>query len=71
MDGWVGILLLVGLALLAVPVLLLIALLSLSSLKKRVAELEESVRDLRLAAARPVSVRAHAGAEAPPSAGAG
>ncbi len=37
MDGWVGILLLVGLALLAVPVLLLFALLSLSSLKKRVA----------------------------------
>lgn len=52
MDGLVGILVLVGLALLAMPVLLVVALLSLSALKARVAELERGVADLRLAAAR-------------------
>jgi len=71
MDGVVGILVLIGLALLAMPVLLVVALLSLSSLKKRVAELEGSVRDLHLAAARPASPRAHAGAESSPTAAAG
>ena len=64
MDGLVGILLLIGLALLAMPVLLVVALLSLSSLKKRVAALEGSVRDLRLAP-RP---REQAGASQDPSA---
>lgn len=50
MDGLIGILLLVGLALLAMPVLLVVALLSLSSLKARVTALEMSARDLRSAA---------------------
>ena len=49
MDGLVGIALLVGLAVLAMPVLLVVALLSLSRLKARLAALEATVRELRLA----------------------
>ena len=49
MDGLVGIALLVGLAVLAMPVLLVVALLSLSRLKARMAALEATVRELRLA----------------------
>ena len=44
MDGLVGIALLVGLAVLAMPVLLVVALLSLSRLKARLAALEATVR---------------------------
>ena len=69
MDGLVGIALLVGLAVLAMPVLLVVALLSLSRLKARMAVLEASVRELRLAvrvapAAAPGEVAAAASAPA-------
>ncbi len=59
-----GILVIVGLALLAMPVLLVVALVSLSSLKGRVAELERNLAELRFAAERP-SVR-EGGATAAP-----
>ena len=59
-----GILVIVGLALLAMPVLLVVALVSLSSLKGRVAELERNLAELRFAAERP-SVRESGAAAAP------
>ncbi|MEQ4576448.1 MAG: hypothetical protein ABN502_16125, partial [Gammaproteobacteria bacterium] len=43
------------LAVLAVPVLLLVALVSISGLKRRVSELERQLAELRQAAPRPVS----------------
>ena len=65
MDDVVGILVIVGLALLAMPVLLVVALVSLSSLKGRVGELERNLAELRLAADRaPVGVHAAASAAA-------
>lgn len=51
MDDVVGWLILVGLALLAVPVLLIVALVSVSGLKRRVATLEAQVTHLRAARA--------------------
>ncbi|UNK58075.1 DUF2339 domain-containing protein [Pseudoxanthomonas daejeonensis] len=48
----VGILVIVGLALLAMPVLLIVALVSLSSLKGRVAGLERNLAELQLATSR-------------------
>jgi len=53
MDAMVGILVLLGVALLAMPVLLVVALLSLSSLKARVAALEGALAELRMAGTRP------------------
>ncbi|WP_372018993.1 DUF2339 domain-containing protein [Pseudoxanthomonas sp. 10H] len=47
MDGLVGILVLLGLAMLAMPVLLVMALLSLSALKERVGVLERALAELR------------------------
>ena len=64
MDDVAGILVIVGLALLAMPVLLVVALVSLSSLKGRVAELEKNLAELRFAAERP-SVRDSGAAAAP------
>ena len=55
MDGLVGILVLVGLALLAVPVLLVVALMSLSALKVRVAAIENELAGLRRAGVRPTA----------------
>lgn len=43
MDGLVGVLVLVGLAVLAMPVLLIVALVSLAGLKQRVAALEQAL----------------------------
>lgn len=54
-----GVLTLLGLAALAVPVLLVVALVSIGGLKRRVAELEDAVAQLR------VSAPLAAGAEAP------
>jgi uncharacterized membrane protein len=47
MDDLAGILVLLGLAVLAVPVLLIVALIAISGLKRRVAELERQVGQLR------------------------
>ena len=47
MDDVVGLLVLVGLAVLAMPVLLIVALVSVSGLKRRVATLEAQVAQLR------------------------
>ncbi len=47
MDDLAGILVLLGLAVLAVPVLLIVALVSISGLKRRVADLERQVGQLR------------------------
>ncbi|AKC88168.1 membrane protein [Pseudoxanthomonas suwonensis] len=58
---------LVGLALLAMPVLLVVALVSLSSLKGRVAALEGALAELRLATARPAPARARDEAARPPA----
>ncbi len=56
MDDVVGLLVLVGLAVLAMPVLLIVALVSVSGLKRRVATLEQQVAQLRGArAAEPAS----------------
>ena len=49
MDDVVGLLVLVGLAVLAMPVLLIVALVSVSGLKRRVATLEAQVAQLRAA----------------------
>ena len=49
MDDLAGILVLLGLVVLAVPVLLVMALVSISGLKRRVGDLEEEVRGLRTA----------------------
>ena len=49
MDDVVGLLVLVGLAVLAMPVLLIVALVSVSGLKRRVATLEAQVTQLRAA----------------------
>jgi uncharacterized membrane protein len=51
MDDVVGLLVLVGLAVLAMPVLLIVALVSVSGLKRRVATLEAQVAQLRAARA--------------------
>ena len=76
MDGLVGILVLVGLAVLAMPVLLVLALMSISSLKARVAALEAGLAELRFSrpaadpSATPVGQAAAADEEAdgpPPS----
>lgn len=64
MDDLAGILVLLGLAVLAVPVLLIVALVSVSGLKRRVAALEEQVVLLRMSPAAPL--RADAVAPAPP-----
>lgn len=49
MDGLAGVLVLVGLAVLAVPVLLILALVGIGGLKRRVAALEQQVASLRAA----------------------
>ena len=49
MGDLAGVLVLLGLAVLAVPILLVIALVSISGLKRRVADLEAEVRHLRSA----------------------
>ena len=43
MDDLAGVLILLGLVVLAVPILLIMALVSISGLKRRVGELEEAV----------------------------
>jgi len=48
MDDLVGLLILVGLAILAMPVLLIAALFSISGLKRRVGALEQQLLDLRV-----------------------
>jgi uncharacterized membrane protein len=48
MDDLAGILVLLGLAVLAVPVLLIVALVAISGLKRRVADLERQVSQLRM-----------------------
>jgi len=53
MDDVVGWLVLVGLAVLAVPVLLIVALVAIGGLKRRVAMLEQQVAQLRTAHAAP------------------
>src|SRR5690606_7799468 len=53
MDGLVGILVLLALAVLAVPVLMVVQAMSLSSLRRRVEELERSLATLRQAPPRP------------------
>ncbi|MET0718668.1 MAG: DUF2339 domain-containing protein, partial [Pseudoxanthomonas sp.] len=47
MDDLAGVLVLLGLAVLAVPILLIVALVSISGLKRRVSDLENEMRDLR------------------------
>ncbi len=64
MDDLAGILVLIGLAVLAVPILLVIALVSISGLKRRVSDLEADVRHLRAA---PRAAAAPATAPAPPT----
>ena len=49
MDDLAGVLVLLGLAVLAVPVLLVVALVAISGLKRRVGELERQVVQLRSA----------------------
>ncbi len=49
MDDLVGLLVLVGLAILAMPVLLIVALFSLSALKRRVGVLEQRLQELQAA----------------------
>ena len=72
MDGLVGFLVLLGLALLAAPVLLVVVLVSLSSLKARVAGLERELAGMRAAggARTPESAAAAARTPAPPPAAA-
>ena len=65
MDGVVGILVLLGLALLAMPVLLVMALLSLSALKERVGVLERALAELRQAGTGPAPVQPAASTAAP------
>jgi len=61
MDDVVGLLVLVGLAVLAMPVLLIVALVAISGLKRRVAMLEDQVTQLRSArATEPAPARAAA-----------
>ncbi|HZV37187.1 MAG TPA: hypothetical protein VFF96_00405, partial [Pseudoxanthomonas sp.] len=66
MDDVAGLLALVGLAVLAMPVLLVVALMAVSGLKRRVATLEQQVEQLRATrVAEPASGRSAAqGAEA-------
>ena len=66
MDDVVGLLVLVGLAVLAMPVLLIVALVAVSGLKRRVAMLEDQVTQLRSArATEPAPAPAPARAAAP------
>ena len=66
MDDVVGLLVLVGLAVLAMPVLLIVALVAVSGLKRRVAMLEDQVTQLRSArATEPAPAPARAAAPAP------
>ena len=63
-----GILVLLGLAVLAVPVLLIAALVGISGLKRRVTELESQVADLSAASFSPAPTEARAGRVAEPQA---
>lgn len=63
-DGIVGLLLLVGLAVLAVPLLLVMALVKIGNAKLRIETLERDVTQLENRLARVEQVRADAGAEA-------
>jgi uncharacterized membrane protein len=66
MDDVVGLLVLVGLAVLAMPVLLIVALVAVSGLKRRVAMLEDQVTQLRSArATEPAPAPVRAAAPAP------
>lgn len=66
MDEIAGLLVLVGLAVLAVPVLLIVALVAVSGLKRRVASLEQQVAQLRSArVVEPTPERAAGQAVAP------
>ena len=69
MDDLAGILVLLGLAVLAVPVLLIVALVSISGLKRRVADLERQVRQLRapLAAVSPAATATSSPVDAEPT----
>ena len=60
MDDLAGLLVLLGLALLAVPILLVVALVSISGLKRRVGDLEHEVSRLQSSQPAPVSVPASA-----------
>lgn len=64
MDDLAGILVLLGLAVLAVPVLLIVALVAISGLKRRVADLERQVSQLRVPQAAVVAPEAVAPAPA-------
>lgn len=55
MDDLAGILVLLGLAVLAVPVLLIVALVAISGLKRRVGVLEQEVEGLRMSPASPAT----------------
>ena len=55
MDDLAGVLVLLGLAVLAVPVLLIVALVAISGLKRRVGELERQVVQLRSASVAPAT----------------
>ena len=57
MDDLAGILVLLGLVVLAVPILLIMALVSISGLKRRVGELEEAVYRQQAAMQDPAPVR--------------
>ena len=69
MDDLAGILVLLGLAVLAVPVLLIVALVSISGLKRRVADLERQVGQLRMpqAAAAPAETATPSPVDAEPT----
>ena len=67
MDDVVGLLVLVGLAVLAMPVLLIIALVSVSGLKRRVTTLEAQIAQLRAARAAETAVPTASVATATPA----
>ena len=58
MDDLAGVLVLLGLAVLAVPVLLIVALVAISGLKRRVGELERQVAQLRSTPVAPATSQA-------------
>ena len=68
MEGMVGMLVLLGLAVLLVPVLLVVALVSISGLKQRVAALEQALAQLRMDALMQASQPVRRGGEAAPAA---
>lgn len=67
MDDLAGVLILLGLAVLAVPILLIMALVSVSGLKRRVSDLENEMRGLRTDAAPTPMARPGYGPAAAPT----